>query len=117
MLRTSHCSKQTPIGGNPSMRFLRVNPVASVNPHLRRALEREHKSALESDRAARTFRQFRLNIPGEKVDSQPLITYGGMGAGLYKANPGDLREASYRIRSRWNAQLERRVCALAVGSN
>ena len=53
---------------------LRVNPVASVNPHLRRALEREHKSALESDRAARTFRQFRLNIPGEKVDSQPLIT-------------------------------------------
>ena len=53
---------------------LRVNPVAAVNPHLRRALEREHKSALESDRAARTFRQFRLNIPGEKVDSQPLIT-------------------------------------------
>ena len=53
---------------------LRCNPVASINPHLRRALEREHKAALESDRAARTFAQYRLNIPGEKVDSQPLIT-------------------------------------------
>ena len=53
---------------------LRVNPVAAVNPHLRRALEREHKAALESDRAARTFKNYRLNIPGEKVDSQPLIT-------------------------------------------
>ena len=53
---------------------LRVNPVAAVNPHLRRALEREHQAALESDRAARTFAQYRLNIPGEKVDSQPLIT-------------------------------------------
>ena len=53
---------------------LKCNPVSAVNPHLRRTLEREHKAALESDRAARTFRQFRLNIPGEKVDSQPLIT-------------------------------------------
>ena len=96
---------------------LRVNPVAAVNPHLRRALEREHKSALESDRAARTFRQFRLNIPGEKVDSQPLITSAEWERICTKPIPGDLREASYRIRSRWNAQLERRVCALAVGSN
>ena len=53
---------------------LRVNPVTAVNPHLRRVLEREHKAALESDRAARTFKQFRLNIPGETVDTQPLIT-------------------------------------------
>ena len=53
---------------------LRVNPVAAVNPHLRRALEREHKGALESDRAARTFRNYRLNLPGDPVDSQPLIT-------------------------------------------
>ena len=53
---------------------LRVNPVAAVNPHLRRALEREHKAALESDRAARTFRNYRLNLPGDPVDSQPLIT-------------------------------------------
>ena len=54
---------------------LRVNPVASVNPHLRRALEREHKSALESPIGPlEPFGQFRLNIPGEKVDSQPLIT-------------------------------------------
>ena len=27
---------------------LRVNPVAAVNPHLRRALEREHKTALQN---------------------------------------------------------------------
>ena len=53
---------------------LRVNPVAAINQHLRRTLEREHNAALESDRAARTFLQFRLNIPGEPVDSQPLIT-------------------------------------------
>ena len=42
--------------------------------HLRRALEREHKVALGSDRAARTFKQYRLNIPGDPVDTQPLIT-------------------------------------------
>ena len=53
---------------------LRVNPVAAINPYLRRTLEREHKAALESERAARTFRQYRLNIPGEPVESQPLIT-------------------------------------------
>ena len=53
---------------------LRVNPVAAVNPHLRRTLEREHKAALGSDRAARTFKQYRLNIPGDPVDTQPLIT-------------------------------------------
>ena len=53
---------------------LRVNPVVAVNPHLRRTLEREHKAALESERAARTFRNFRLNLPGDPVESQPLIT-------------------------------------------
>ena len=53
---------------------LRVNPVSSINPYLKQALEREHKVALESDRAARTFRQYRLNLPGDPVDSQPLIS-------------------------------------------
>ena len=53
---------------------LRVNPVCAVNPHLRRTLEREHNKALESERAARVFRQFRLNLPGDPVDAQPLIT-------------------------------------------
>ena len=53
---------------------LRVNPVSAINPHLRRTLEREHEAALSSERAARTFRQYRLNIPGEPVDTQPLIT-------------------------------------------
>ena len=54
---------------------LRVNPVAAINPHLRRVLEREHRAALESARAARTFFQFRLNLPGgDPVDSQPLVT-------------------------------------------
>ena len=53
---------------------LRVNPVAAVNPHLRRTLEREHAAALLSERAARTFRNFRLNLPGDPVDTQPLIT-------------------------------------------
>ena len=53
---------------------LRCNPVSMINPHLRRTLEREHKVALESDRAARTFKNYRLNLPGDPVDSQPLIT-------------------------------------------
>ena len=53
---------------------LKCNPVASINPHLRRTLEREHKTALESDRAARTFRNYRLNLPGDPIESQPLIT-------------------------------------------
>ena len=53
---------------------LRVNPVAAINPHLRRTLEREHKAALASDRTSRTFKQYRLNIPGDPVDQQPLIT-------------------------------------------
>ena len=53
---------------------LRVNPVAAINPFLKQTLEREHRVALESDRAARTFKQFRLNIPGDPVDSQPLVT-------------------------------------------
>ena len=53
---------------------LRVNPVAAINPHLRRTLAREHEAALSSERAARPFRQYRLNIPGEPVDTQPLVT-------------------------------------------
>ena len=53
---------------------LRCNPVAAINGYLRRTLEREHKAALASERAARTFRQYRLNIPGDPVESQPLIT-------------------------------------------
>ena len=53
---------------------LRVNPVAAINPYLRRTLEREHKAALSSERAARTFRQYRLNLPGEPLDAQPLVT-------------------------------------------
>ena len=53
---------------------LKCNPVAAINPFLRRALEREHKVALASDRAARTFKQYRLNIPGDPLETQPLIT-------------------------------------------
>ena len=53
---------------------LRVNPVAAINPHLRRTLEREFRAALESERAARPFKQFRLNVPGDSVDAQPLVT-------------------------------------------
>ena len=53
---------------------LRVNPVSAINPHLRRVLAREHRAALASERAARTFRQFRLNLPGDPVESQPLMT-------------------------------------------
>ena len=53
---------------------LRVNPVCAVNPYLRETLELEHAAALKSERSARTFKQFRLNLPGEAIESQPLIT-------------------------------------------
>ena len=53
---------------------LRVNPVSLVNKYLLDTLKREHTTALESERAARTFRQYRLNIPGDPVEAQPLIT-------------------------------------------
>ena len=53
---------------------LRVNPVAAINDHLRKTLEREHEAALKSELAARTFRMYRLNLPGDPVDAQPLIT-------------------------------------------
>ena len=53
---------------------LRVNPIAAINPYLKKTLEREHRAAIESDRAARTFKQYRLNLPGDPVDTQPLVT-------------------------------------------
>ena len=54
---------------------LRCNPVAAINPYLKQTLEREHRAALESDRAARPFKMYRLNLPGgDSVDLQPLVT-------------------------------------------
>ena len=53
----------------------RVNPCMSVNPFLKRRIEREYKRALVSERAAIPFRQYRLNIGGgESTGEQPLIT-------------------------------------------
>ena len=66
---------------------LRVNPVCAVNPHLRRTLEREHKAALERESSARTFRQYRLNLPGEAIESQPLITTAEWGRVCARAVP------------------------------
>ena len=51
-----------------------MNPVSLVNKYLLDTLKREHTTALESERAARTFRQYRLNNPGDPVEAQPLIT-------------------------------------------
>ena len=96
---------------------LRVNPVAAINPHLRRTLEREHRAALASERAARTFRQFRLNIPGEPVDTQPLITASELGAGLCAPGPGVRREAGDRRRSRRQSLLVGGMCLVAVWSH
>ena len=46
----------------------------SISKHLRQTLEREHAEALKSERAARTFKNYRLNLPGDPVDAQPLVT-------------------------------------------
>ena len=53
---------------------MKCNPVAAISTYLRKTLEREHKVALESERAARSFRMYRLNLPGDSVDTQPLVT-------------------------------------------
>ena len=46
-----------------------------MNPHLRRTLGAgTHGRAGESDRTSRTFKNYRLNLPGDPVDTQPLIT-------------------------------------------
>ena len=72
---------------------LRVNPVCAVNPYLRETLEREHRAALKSERAARTFRNYRLNLPGDPVESQPLNHNCGVGAGLLLARFLSARES------------------------
>ena len=67
---------------------LRVNPVSAINPHLRRTLEREHAAALSSERAARPFRQYRLNI-SRRGGGHATAGHGcGVGAGLCAATPG-----------------------------
>ena len=54
---------------------LRVNPVALISPFLRQTLEREHAAALVNARAAQTYKNYRLNLPGgEATDAQPLVT-------------------------------------------
>ena len=67
---------------------LRVNPVAAISSHLRQTLEREHEAALSSEMAARTFRQYRLNLPGDPVETQPLITSSEWARVCARAGPG-----------------------------
>ena len=93
---------------------LRVNPVAAINPHLRRTLEREHAAALSSDRVARTFRQFRLNVPGESVDAQPLVTAAEWARVCARPVPGVRGTAGYRRGSWRKSQLECGGGALAL---
>ena len=54
---------------------LKTNPATSVNPHLEQVLRREHASALKSERAAVSYRQYRLNLPAsESTGEQELIS-------------------------------------------
>ena len=54
---------------------LKCNPCSAINPYLKQALEREHQEALESPRAAATFKKYRLNLhDGDPVNQQPLLT-------------------------------------------
>ena len=65
---------------------LRVNPVARSIRTCGAPSNANTRPRLNPIRAARTFRQFRLNIPGDPVDSQPLITTAEFEAGL--CSPG-----------------------------
>ena len=96
---------------------LRVNPVAAINPHLKRTLEREHAAALSSERTARTFRQYRLNLPGDPVGSTTLNHVFGMAKGRRALGPGVRGVASRRDRSRRYEVVDRRECSLAIWSN
>ena len=54
---------------------LSVNPAHIVNPFLEKTLRREFEEALQSERAAVPFRQYRLNLPGgESTGEQELIS-------------------------------------------
>ena len=85
---------------------LRVNPVAAINPYLKQTLEREHRAALKSERAARTFRQYRLNIPGEPVESQPLITMAEWQRVVARPVPGCQGKPIIGVDLRRQSQLE-----------
>ena len=53
----------------------RVNPVSMINNYLLQALKREHEEALQSERSARTFKAYRLNLPVDATtEAQPLVT-------------------------------------------
>ena len=95
---------------------LRVNPVAAVNPYLRQTLEREHAAALKSERAARTFRQFRLI--SRRSGRRATANHGvGIRAGLCSPGPSVRRKARDRRRPGRGAFLERCRGGLAIWPN
>ena len=97
---------------------LRVNPVAAVNPYLKQTpWKREHRAALASERAARTFRQYRLNIPGDPVDSQPLVTTAEWGRVVARPVPACEGKSDYRRRFGRQSQLVCGVRRLAEWPN
>ena len=53
----------------------KCNPVSMINKYLLQALKREHEEALQSERSARTFKAYRLNLPASSMtEAQPLMT-------------------------------------------
>ena len=72
---TSSYSRRDPEKWESFDEVLKCNPCSAINPYLKQALEREHQEALESPRAAATFKKYRLNLhDGDQVNQQPLLT-------------------------------------------
>ena len=92
--------------------------MSAINPHhLRRTLAREHEAALSSERAARPFRQYRLNIPGEPVDTQPLVTAAEWARVCARPVPACEGRPTIGVDLGGIEIVVCRVCRLAVWSN
>ena len=91
--------------------------MSAINEHLRRTLEREHEATLKSELAARTFRQYRLNILAIPVDQQPLITSSEWQRVVERQVPACEGSPVIRDRSRRYEVLVSGMCRLAVWSN
>ena len=81
---TSHCSKRdVRKSGTDFDEVLRVNPVSAINPHLRRALEREHKvGAGEVIVLLELLSNIGSTFPEIQWITQPLGNFCGVGESL-----------------------------------
>ena len=93
---------------------LRVNPAHLVNPFLEKTLRREFDEALNSERAAIPFRQYRLKFAWRRIHRRARVDQRfGVGADHCKGCSRARRLAYSRLRSWEFAEFFSSVCRLA----